>query len=216
MPEDRSASMGPHRGRSGGVMRSVAEDSSAVTRRRVRRWQVISLTLAVVVVTLGVYALLHQPSSYAQIRFAGASDDRFGIADVYRKSEMETFGSVPVCRTGGKPMLITSVVPQGGPGGLTIVAFAVRPWNGSGFGADEVRLSTAGFSGSHLVSAPCPRSDELGITVHRTAAGDGQWAQVRINFESGGRQHFSIIPFALKMCGPQGKTNDTCGAVTGG
>jgi hypothetical protein len=178
--------------------------------RRVPR-RVAAATVLVGVAALVGYFLLRPDPTYPQIKFAGSSDDRFGIADIYHQNPApETFGAIPVCQT-GRPLTITSLEPVGGAGGLQIVDFAVRSWNGSGFGAGQVTLAKAGFTANRRVNARCDGSDELGVTVKRTAAGNGQWHDLRVHFLSAGQHRSTVIPFTLTMCGPQGTTTDTCG-----
>jgi hypothetical protein len=170
----------------------------------------------VVAATVGLtWVVSTRGSSAPQLRFAGTPDDRFGIAQAYDGNLAGTsLGAIPVCMVKSGTATITSVVPQGGSGGLKVLAFAVRTGFGSGLGASHKSLQAEGFPAKAVVSTVCvpgAAADELGITVQRTSAGNGQWQDLRLNYVSGGKHGSAIVPFSLELCGPDGRTPDTCG-----
>jgi hypothetical protein len=176
----------------------------------------VAVTL-LVTATIGLtWALSTRASRAAQLRYAGTLSDTFGIAQAYDPNPAGTsLGAIPLCMAKGGKASITGVVPQGGTGGLQITAFAVRTGtSGSGLGASHRSLSAEGFPAGAVVStvcAPGAAADELGITVQRTSVGNGQWHDLRVNYESGGERDSTIVPFTLKLCGPAAKTTETCG-----
>lgn len=176
---------------------------------------IVAATLVVVAATATVVASRSRSGpSVPLMRFQGEKGDKFGIAAIYNPGRLSTFGSIPLCLTKPGAATIISVVPRGGGGGLNITAFAVRPGTaGSGFGAGHRSLQAEGFPTTAIVSTICGSvsADELGLTVQRTGDGNGQYTSLRVNYQVAGKHLSAVIPMGLKICGPDGRTTETCG-----
>ena len=52
---------------------------------------------------------------------------------------------------------------------------------------------------------------ELAVRVDRAGAGDATFTSLRVDYVSAGHPKHLNIPWALKLCGPAHRTNETCG-----
>jgi hypothetical protein len=73
-----------------------------------------------------------------------------------------------------------------------------------------------------VVEATCPADPnrptpnrvtfyELAVRVNRTGPGDGTFTALQVDYVSSGRPGQLTIPWALKLCGPAHRTNESCG-----
>jgi hypothetical protein len=186
-----------------------------------RKIVIAAVTVAVAAgVAGGLY--LHDGGSAPLIgsapRLTYPGDGPFGIALPYANSKPWAFGGIPLCLSKPGSITITGLVPQGGEGGLELVKVATRYHVGHNmFGDSQRTLKAEGFpTGTPIVRQTCddpvnPHFYELGSSWVRTVAGNGRFTSLRVDYASAGKSLHLVIPWALKLCGPNARSNDTCG-----
>jgi hypothetical protein len=192
------------------------------------------IAAAALVVAAAIIAVALWHRSPARPRLVWSKDaGAFGISMPYAGNDRPwSFGAVALCTDNPGRVTIDQLVPLGSDG-LRIVAVATRPHLGqaagvqdNSFGDSQRDLVTEGFSPAQpaKVAATCPADptasypgrviyDELGVQVQRTGSGPGVWTAVRLDYTVGGRHQQLTIPWSLRLCGPEGKTAETCPAA---
>jgi hypothetical protein len=142
----------------------------------------------------------------------------FGISLPYRNDKPWALGGIALCLNKPGTVTITGLVPQGGEGGLKLVQVATRHHAGHNlFGASQRTLQAEGFpTGTPIVNQTCddpanPHYYELASSWVRTVAGNGRFTSVRLDYTVEGKAAHLIIPWTLKLCGPNKHPHGNCG-----
>jgi hypothetical protein len=213
----------------------VTEGDLTVGPRPSRRPPLSLIVLAVVLVTAAALVTAGVAWSREHItRLVWPSDGgaSFGMSLPNSGKPGPWFlGGIELCTDRPGVVRLTRLVPQGGNGQVRVVGLATRPHVESTHasnnltGASQRSLEAEGYPGlPTVVAAACPpdfdhprpnqvTAYELAVQVSRAGPADATFSSLRVDYVSSGHQEHMTIPWALKLCGPAHRTNETCGSA---
>ncbi|MFL6100404.1 MAG: hypothetical protein ACJ71T_10665 [Actinomycetales bacterium] len=163
---------------------------------------------------LALVAFIVRGNGSAAPKLTVPSGEAFGISLAYHGDGPWSFGAAALCLSAPGNVTITGVHPLGGNGQLKPLGFATRPMPKSALGAVQGSLTKLGFPSSATVTGRCATGaapTELGTTWLRTGSGNGRFDSLRVEYRSAGTTGSVVIPWKLKLCGPDKRTDEACG-----